>query len=242
MTSPSQPRHSRKLPWSDDADSAGDLWSERNFQIPASLYYEVKVAASVSVISDTVTTMRTITHLIQDPPLESYLLGVGLSRESWVAMQVDGFLVSLISVSDHCVAAVNQVALLGIAPRHCNLNSVVTNDWVSTTPVADALRGVDKFVQPYKPLRNKLVHAGASAGDVGFLLRMFEFAKRNGLKVVNRATGESQFEVLRNRLVAMMSELTGDCEKQVLALLDALIPTYEGQSTFRENEPPPNSH
>ena len=156
-------------------------------------------------------------------------------------MQFGSFLILLTGISDYCVAAINDVALLGMAPRHCTLQNVSSNAWIIDTPVQEELQSLDKFLKPYKTLRNEHVHAGSAGGDVGFLLRIFEVAKQHNLEIVSLDNGQAQFDILRARLAHNLGEVLTDCERRVLALLDALVPLYDKHSKSTAEEAPSNS-
>ena len=97
-----------------------------------------------------------------------------MNRYDYILYNVENFYLRLTSIYDRCLRLTNVVYQLGLPERQCNYYTVVKNDHLKNTKIAEDLKSLDKFSEQFRFHRNLIAHnATYSEEDLDRLGPMF---------------------------------------------------------------------
>lgn len=151
------------------------------------------------------------------------------------------FVVSYSSFRDLSLLLINQVFRLGIPPRLCTRDAVLTNDWVKHTSVPTMFKTIENLVGKHQEARNLHVHRGRTP-DIAAVLQNDDFRQLTLISLVSQgdplfaeANRDLLMEGLRWTADDLRGRITGEIANMVTALkklLDVLKAEY--QRKYRE--------
>lgn len=84
--------------------------------------------------------------------------GEPITRLDYIVYHLENHLIRTGSVLDRALLLANVVFALGTPERECRFEVIVDNSHVKPTPVAAALKSIEKTIEPYRHPRNLVVH------------------------------------------------------------------------------------
>ena len=160
-----------------------------------------------------------------------------MSRDRWVDYHYGCFTVSLASLPDVSTLLVATVLQIGLAPRHCTADVVLSHASVKGTAVASALKGLGKSINLVKKRRNVHVHRAehADVADLtsdGFLsdlkfitIMQIVTPKSDAPRFLRKAWREAM-----QTIVPRLNEEAAQAEDAITKVLDALLPVFTQRS------------
>lgn len=81
-----------------------------------------------------------------------------MNRYDYIVFGIENYYLRLTSVYDRCLRLGNIVFQLGLPERECRETTITKNAYIKGTPVAQALKDMDKFTNPFRFHRNTVAH------------------------------------------------------------------------------------
>jgi len=81
-----------------------------------------------------------------------------MNRYDYIVFGMENYYLRLTSVYDRCLRLGNIVFQLGLPERECRETTITNNSYIKGTPVAKALKDMDKFTSQFRFQRNTLAH------------------------------------------------------------------------------------
>jgi hypothetical protein len=88
-----------------------------------------------------------------------------VSRYKYLVFGIENYYLRLTSVYDRCLRLANVVFQLGLLERECRETTITKNTYIKGTPVAQALKDLDKFTNPFRFHRNTVAHESTYSED-----------------------------------------------------------------------------
>ena len=79
--------------------------------------------------------------------------GESITRLDYIVYHLENHLIRTGAVLDRALLLVNVIFRLGVPDRECRFSGIAYNDHVSQTPVAAALKSLEKTIEPYRSQR-----------------------------------------------------------------------------------------
>ncbi len=81
-----------------------------------------------------------------------------MNRYDYIVFGIENYYLRLTSVYDRCLRLGNVVFQLGLPERECRKATITNNSYIKGTLVAQALKDLDKFTNPFRFHRNTVAH------------------------------------------------------------------------------------
>ena len=211
--------------------------AENRARMDAADRYEAQVHRQTLGLMTTIQVLEDARHMIRVFPKQLTRGTTGVSRDRWVDYHYGYFTVSLASLPDVSTLLAATVLQLGLAPRHCTDDIVLSHNVVKSTAVASALRSLSKSVTQVKNRRNLHVHRAEHA-DVEDLTSDGVLRDLKSITFVQSVTpGFTDAQRLRAAwrdamltISPRLDEETAQTEDGISKVLDALLPVFTRRS------------
>ncbi|HPQ38473.1 MAG TPA: Cthe_2314 family HEPN domain-containing protein [Synergistaceae bacterium] len=81
-----------------------------------------------------------------------------ITRSDYIAYQLENLYLRFFMIPDRSLRLTNEVFCLGLPPRECGARTVINNQHLRDTKVRKHLRAIEKKVEPYREMRNRIAH------------------------------------------------------------------------------------
>ncbi|MEZ4590286.1 MAG: Cthe_2314 family HEPN domain-containing protein [Chloroflexota bacterium] len=81
-----------------------------------------------------------------------------MNRYDYIVYGIENYYLRLTSIHDRCLRLANIIFNLGLPNRHCNNATIIHNSHIKGTEVANSLKALDKFTNPFRSHRNAVAH------------------------------------------------------------------------------------
>ena len=211
--------------------------AENRDRMSVSDRYENRVLQRTFGLLNTVRALEDAQRMIRVFPAQVGRGRDAVSRDRWVDYHYGYFTVSLASIPDVAVLLTATVFQLGIAPKHCTANIVVSSESIKGTPVVTALRALGRSVQEVKERRNRHVHRGEHAEVDGLSsdtllrdLKTMTFLQSIRPTLVDRNLMRDAWREAVKEFTPRLEEESKQVGEAISVVLDALLAEFTSRS------------
>lgn len=155
--------------------------------------------------------------------------GKGITQDKWIQYHHANYITTFVSAFDTSLILVNYVFRLGVPTSKCRPDVIMENNWVSGTPVRNALKRINKVIEKYRSPRHSHVHRGEMP-DLECLDGLEVFSHINlisSLPVFPPKELKLLYRMVTRDIERILNVNAIDLSKEVAGLLDALRKIYK---------------
>lgn len=82
----------------------------------------------------------------------------GMNRYNYIVYGIENYYLRLTSIHDRCLRLANVIFQLGLPERQCTNATITNNSHLRGSEVANSLKALDKFTNPFRSYRNTIAH------------------------------------------------------------------------------------
>lgn len=113
-----------------------------------------------------------------------------MNRHDYIVFMSENFYLRISSIFDRVLRFANLVFEIGLPERECRESTIIKNQKIQGTKVETVLKNINKFIEEYKPIRNKVAHAESFSDP--------KLISVNAFHCVNDWDDSSELEKYRN--------------------------------------------
>jgi len=146
-----------------------------------------------------------------------------MNRFDYIVFGIENYYLRLTSIYDRCLRLVNIIFQLGIPERECKEATITKNTNVKITPVANALKSLDKFTSPFRFYRNTIAHESTYSEDILNKLGSYYYVAENDqeCKKYMHLFKQDMDKFIANKKEEFFKQID-NLEKNVEVLFDAI--------------------
>ena len=88
-----------------------------------------------------------------------------MNRYDYIVFGVENYYLRLTSVYDRCLRLTNEIIQLGLPEKECRESTIIKNDYIKNTSLANSLKNLNIFTQPFRSYRNVVAHKSSYSED-----------------------------------------------------------------------------
>jgi hypothetical protein len=226
---------SRRL---NDAAKKGKLRSKAPYDLWEHERYDYDVFTHLTLIISGVEGLERSQNFIRRFPQPRSYEKQGINRHAWIEYHYSYYVVTLVSLFDIALILTNSVFRLGNRERDCKSDLIMTNNWVSRTPVERALADLAQLIRPHREGRNLLVHRGklqdiasAMKSDELDLLKAISFVHMHAEPLIDKKIIDWAYKGHVKEICERLQEERDRVCDAIWHFFDAIFPTYDEKST-----------
>lgn len=189
--------------------------------------YAIAVLMRLIDLSKSIYALANTVAFLTIKKVPKHYLDNGIEESDYYRIHFENHIVRMASVEDYCLRLVNFIMRLGYPEKQAN--SLIDNLKIKGTPIAVALKDLDRFLQTIKAHRNVIVHQGA-----------FESEEISSLtdNIVNFDGKDYEplaewFNDRRKEALTKLIRTTRDRNRRIVEFLAAILDTLDGD--FHQN-------
>ena len=156
------------------------------------------------------------------------------NRHDYIIFMLENFYLRITSIMDRILRFVNTVFEIGIPDRECKNSTIIKNENVKKTPLYKILTKMDKFIEQYRPQRNRIAHYEAYSEkelvDLQGYYLLLEHAEEvdEELESYRRLFKVETDEYVINKKKELR-QISKDLEKMLVVLFQEIFPIVENK-------------
>jgi len=116
----------------------------------------IELLMSISNITDCIDQLHYIIQLLSGFRRKK---GSIFNRTDYIVYTIENFYLRMTSIIDKCLILTNIVFDIGLPERDCKETTIIKNTKVNKTSVKVSLQKINKFIDHFKQIRNRIAHA-----------------------------------------------------------------------------------
>ncbi len=84
-----------------------------------------------------------------------------MNRHDYIVFILENFYLRITSIFDRVLRFTNVVFEIGLPEKECKESTIIQNDKIKGTTLSTSMKNIDKFVQKYRCIRNKIAHSNS---------------------------------------------------------------------------------
>lgn len=197
--------------------------------------YLMNVFQGTSLITNTVDQMTNCQLFLHRFPSPRTYHKEKIGHCTWIEYHFGYYVILLVSLYDMALILTNTVFCLGNKEQNCKPDIIKSNDHLRGTSTKASLNELDKFVKPYRQVRNLHVHRGHSPDVPEILqsenLETLMMASKLSIISSSQSVSPQDLDLLFwTNTYDIMNHLSNDLEQlqSILStLFDSLLPEYK---------------
>lgn len=211
-----------------------DFPSEDPRPLPSE-YYAIRVLLTIGEILTCVDQVHCSAAMLSGYRAGSAVLG--MNRYDHILYAIENFYLRVTSIYDRCLIAVNLMYELGLREKACRTKAVVSNSHIQGSPVADALKELEKSTSHFRENRNIVAHQASfpclELNQLGSVFHLFDIDE-SSVRYWYLYKAETDKYVSKKKAECQNS--ISEIERILDALFTALLPVFLERVNGKEDD------